>query len=95
MPPATEASKLSADAMALGERGKLVTMAGQQRLVGGHDRLAGGKRGLDRAFGRVAGAADHFDQDVDGRIGGKLDRIGDPAELSSDRRRASCRATAR
>ena len=67
--------------MAFRERGKLGTMTGKERLVGGHDRLAGGKRRLDRAFGRIAGAADHLDQHVDPGIGRQRHGIGVPAEF--------------
>ncbi len=73
--------EIECDAMALGERRKLVTVARQQRFVRRHHRLAGGKRGFDRALGRVACSADQFDEGLDGRIGGKLDRIGDPARF--------------
>ena len=67
--------------LALGERRKLVAMRRQQRLVGCHHRFAGGERGLDRTLGRVPCSADHFHQDVDAGIAGKLHRIGGPAHL--------------
>ena len=44
-------------------------MTREQRLVGGDNRRAGGKRGLDRRFGRIAVAAKSFDEYVDRGIG--------------------------
>ena len=58
-----------------------MTVRGKERLVGGHDRLAGGKCRLDRAPGWIAGPADHLDQDVDRRVGGQFHGIGNPAEF--------------
>ena len=69
-------------AMAFGERGELVAVAGKQRLVGGDHRLAGGKRRLHRPFGRIAGAADHLDQNIDRGVARQRDRIRDPAKFS-------------
>ena len=68
-------------ALAFRERRKLVTMSGKERLIGGHHRLAGRKRGLDRAFGWIAGPADHLDQHIDGGIGGERYGIREPAEF--------------
>ena len=80
MPPATAASKLSATLLLLGERRELYAVARKQRLVGGDDRLAGGERGLDRALGGIAGAADELDEDVDRR-----DRAASAAGSSTQR----------
>src|SRR5581483_12288008 len=69
------------NAMSLGHNGEPIAMAGEQRLVGGYHRLAGGERGFHDALGRIALPADHFDQDIDPRIGRKCGRIGKPAEF--------------
>src|SRR6185503_13177773 len=58
-----------------------VAVARKQRLVGGNDRLAGGKRRFHRAPSGIAGTADDLDEDVDGGIGGERRRVGDPAEF--------------
>ncbi len=74
--------EIERDVFAFGKRRKLAAMLGEQRLVGGHHRLAGRKRGFDRAFGRIARAADQFDEDIDARIARERDRIGEPFQSS-------------
>ncbi len=73
--------EIERDAVAFGQRGKLLAVPGEQRLVGGHHRLAGSERGFDRALGRIARAADHLDEHVDRRIARQRHRIGDPAKF--------------
>ncbi len=63
------------------QRRKSLAMPGKQRLIGGHDRLAGGERGLYRALGGIARPADNLDQHIDRRIARQRHRIGDPAKL--------------
>ena len=67
--------------MPLSENGEPVAVPGQQRLIGGHDRFAGGERDFDHTLGGIALPADHFDHHVDRRIGGKFRRIGKPAKF--------------
>ena len=50
-------------------------MFGDQRLVGGHDRFAGGKCGFDGQPGRTVGPADQFDENVISFGAGHCDRI--------------------
>ena len=73
--------EIERDALAFGERGELLTVAREQRLVGGDHRLAGSERGLHRALGRIAGAADQLDEHVDRRIARQRHRIGEPAKF--------------
>ena len=53
-------------------------MLGEQRLVGGDDRLAGGERRFDRAAGRPFVAADQLDEEIDRRRARQRHRIVDP-----------------
>ena len=58
---------------ALGEHAELGQLRGEQRLVGGDHRLAGGERGgEDRLHRRAAG---HLDDDVDVGIADELERL--------------------
>ena len=68
--------------IALGERRELHAMLRKQRLVGGHHMLAGLERGLDRAFGGVAGAADQFDEHIDAGVARERERIAEPSAIS-------------
>ena len=62
-------------------------MDGDQRLVGGDDRLARGQRRLHRRLGRSLRAADQLDEQVDVRIGGQGDRVVEPAIAGRGRSR--------
>jgi hypothetical protein len=55
----------------------------EQGFVGGDDVLAVRDRGEDRVL-RDAGAADRFDDDLDGRIGSRCDRVIDDRDAGSD-----------
>ncbi len=59
----------------LGERREMQAMRGEQGLVGGDHRLAMGERRFDAGARRPFGAADQFDEKIDRRRGGELDRI--------------------
>ena len=74
--------EIERDAVLLGERGELDAVLGEQRLVGGDHRLAGRERRLDRGLGRIAGAADQFDEHVDVGRARQRDRIGEPFHRS-------------
>ena len=68
------------DALGLGCLGKGRAMHREQRLVGGHDMLAGGERRLDQRLGGTVGPADAFHHNLDLRIGGERHRILVPAQ---------------
>ncbi len=63
----------------LGEIGERGAVPGEQRLVRGHHRLAGGERGFHRALGGIAVAAHQFDEHVDAGVGRERDGIADEA----------------
>ncbi len=73
--------EIERDAAAFRQHGKLMAMPGEQRLVGGHHRLAGRKCGFDRPLCGIALPADEFDQDIDRGIGGEQRGILDPAKF--------------
>ena len=73
--------EIERNAVAFRERGELLAVTGQQRLVCSHHRLAGRERGLHGAFCRIARTADDLDQHVDRRIARQRHRIGDPAKF--------------
>ena len=61
-------------------------MFGDQRLVGGHHRLAGFQRCLDRRQRGLAGPSDQLDKAVDAGIGGQRQGVlgpGDTAEIET------------
>src|SRR6185369_2371048 len=66
------------DVMLLGQRSELDATLGEQCLVRRYHRFAGGKRRLDCACRRIAGAANQFDKDVDARLARERDRVGEP-----------------
>src|SRR5262249_4769706 len=67
--------------MLLGKSCKLDAVLGEKRLVGRHDGLAGGKRGLDRELRRIVLAAHQFDENVNSFVGREGYRVADPAQL--------------
>ena len=73
--------KIQRDVFAFSNRSKLDAMPGEQRLVCSHDRLARRKRRLDRTFGRLPGAADQFNEDVNVRLARERERVGKPFHL--------------
>ncbi len=81
MPPATAASKAKATPFFAAQRGKLVAVMRQHRLVGGDDVLAGGERGLDQIERHALGAADQLDHHVDPGIGGEIAKTPVPFRL--------------
>ncbi len=48
-----------------GDRGKVDAVFGEKRLVRGDHGFARGKRDFDRAFRRLTGTADQFDEHID------------------------------
>src|SRR5205823_7174133 len=54
---------------------------GEQRFVGGDDRLARFERPFHRRLRRIAFAADQLNEDVDTVECGKLARVAEPVEL--------------
>ena len=81
-------------ALGLGQGRQLGAVLGDQRLVGGDDRLAGVERGFDRGLRRAVRAADQFDEDVDVRRLRQFDRIVVPGQIR-DIERTRPRARAR
>ena len=75
MPPATDASKSRSTPGALRGLEQLGADVREQLLVGGDDRLARASAVEDERAGRLD-AADHLDDDVDGRIGDDRGRVG-------------------
>ena len=75
MPPPTLASKRDVDAVGLGRLHDLLAAAGHQRLVGGHDALAGAERG-EHDVARDTGAADQLDDDVERRVVDEREGVG-------------------
>ena len=73
--------EIKRDVMLFRERGELDAVLGEQRLVGGDHRFARRQRRLDRALGRIAGAADQFDEHVDVGRARQRHRIGEPFHL--------------
>ena len=65
MPPATAASIAEAEALGLRLARERRAVMGEQRLVGGHHMLAGGKCGLQQLPRDTLGAADQLDHHVD------------------------------
>ena len=65
MPPATAASIAEAEALGLRLARQRRAVMGEQRLVGGHHMLAGGKCGLQQLPRDALGAADQLDHHVD------------------------------
>ncbi len=76
----------------LGQSRELCAVLGDQRLVGGDDRLAGFQRGLDRDLGRAVRAADQLDEDVVVRGRGQGDGVVEPGQVGDVHRpRAAAR----
>ena len=65
----------------LGQRRDFDAVLGDQRLVGGHDRLARAQGCFHRALGRPVRTADQFDNHVDVVGERQLHRIIHPAEF--------------
>ena len=80
-------------ALLLGELRERHAVLGEQRLVGGDDRLARRQRRLDRLARRAVGAADEFDEEIDVGRARQGDGIVEPFGIADDRRRgrATCR----
>jgi len=57
-------------------------MFGDQRLVGGHHRLAGFQRRLDRRQCGLTGSAHQFDKAIDAGIAGQRQRIFGPVDAA-------------
>src|ERR1700722_2102286 len=73
--------EIERDLTALGERRELLAVSRQQRLVGGHHRLAGSKRAFHRPLGGIARSTHQLDKHVDRGILRQRHGIGDPAEF--------------
>ena len=95
MAPADRGLEIERDAVLLGERRERDAVAREQRLVGGDHRFSGRQRGLDRGLGRIALAAHQLDEHVDLADRSRARPGRRPSAIFADRRRASCRATAR
>src|SRR6516165_1871470 len=72
--------EIKSNVMSFRERGKPLALRGEQRLIGGDYRLAGGKRGFYRKLRGTGGAADHFDKHIDLGIARQRRRIADPTK---------------
>ena len=59
--------------------GQSLAVAGEQRLVGGDDRLAGRERGLHCGIGGIALPADQFDEEIDLGVARQRHGIVEPA----------------
>ena len=86
--------EIERDVFLLGDRGKLDAMPGEQRLVGGHDDLPDASAASTARFGRLAVAADQFDEDVDVRLARERERVGEPFHLPRSMPRSLARERA-
>ena len=91
----TAASKFSAPPCFSAALRQPQAVLGDQRLVGGHHRLAGFQRGLDRRQRGIAGTAHQFDEAVDAGIVGQRQRIFGPVDAAQVERRAFSPSSAR
>ena len=73
--------EVEGNAALLGELGQLGAVVGQQRLVGGHDVLAGLQRGFDGLPGGALLAADQLDEHIDRRIDGQSLGLVEPLDV--------------
>jgi hypothetical protein len=69
-------------AMLLGRVRQPQTVLGDQRLVGGHHRLAGFERGLDRRQRRLTGTTHQLDETVDAGIARQRQRAFGPLDAA-------------
>jgi hypothetical protein len=67
-------------ALGLRQPRQLQPVFGDQRLVGGDDRLAGVEGGLDRRLGRSIGPADQLHEDIDVGMNSQSDWVVEPAK---------------
>ena len=81
MAPPTAASKLSATCCFSASAASSTPCLASNALLAVTTDLPAAKRRLDRALGRIAGAADQFDEDIDAGIARERNGIGKPCHL--------------